>query len=168
MYEEFDESFQTKIVLDSHRVPRVLIHERHVVSGASTAQLAAQEYLGRYRDLVGANAEELANLSLPPESEPVDTGIEYRFFNEKRQFDMITVSYYQTVFGLPVWEAGIAVHMKQAPFRIVCAHTSRHLEIQVAKPSMEALARLRKLDAPTLTELLGIADRRTAFNVKAL
>jgi hypothetical protein len=168
MYEEFDQSSRTKIVRDSQRITRALLHEQHVVSAARTAQLAAQEYLGRFRDLVGAKVEELVSLSLPPESNPIDAGVEYRFLTEKPQFDTTTVSYCQTFFGLPVWEAGLAVHMKQAPFRIVSTQATGHPDIQVDKPSSKTLARLKKLNAQTLAKLLGIASKQTAFNAKSL
>jgi hypothetical protein len=168
MFEEFDRSSKTKIVRDSQGVARDLRHEEHVVSRAGTAQLAAQEYLGRFRGLLGANAEEFENLGLPPESDPIDAGVEFRFLAEKPQFDTITVSYYQTFFGLPVWEAGLAVNMKQAPLRIVGVQTTRHPDIQAAKPSAKALARLKKLNAQTLGKLLGIAGKRTTFNARSL
>jgi len=97
----------TKVRLDSQQVPRDLIHERHFVSGARTARRAAQEYLARFRDLIGTKAEELNNRSRRPESDLIDAGIEYRFYAEKPQFGTTSVAYYQTVFGLPVWEAGL-------------------------------------------------------------
>ena len=69
-------------------------------------------------------AKELKNLGLPPESDPIDAGTEYRFLAEKPQFDTTTVAYCQTYLGLPVWQLGLAVHMKQAPFRIVSAQAT--------------------------------------------
>lgn len=135
MFEEFDEASRTKIIRDSQRIPRDLRHEQPVVSTARTAQLAAKEYLGKFRALIGAKAEELENLSFPPESDPIDAGAEYRFLAEKPQFDTTAVSYYQTFFGLPVWEAGLAVYMKQAPFRIVGAQTTRHPGYQTLRES---------------------------------
>jgi hypothetical protein len=168
MHEEYHHPSKTKILHDSQRVPRDLVHEQHVVSTAGTAQLAAHDYLGRFRDLVGTKAEELKNLDRAPESELVDAGVEYRFLAEKTQFEATTVSYYQTVFGLPVWGAGLSVHMKHAPFRIVGAHATRHPDIHITKPSAKAIARLKKLNAPTLAKQLGIAPKKTEFNAKSL
>ena len=168
MIEEFDRSSGTKIIRDSQGVARDLSHEPLVVSRAGTAQLAAQEYLRSFGGLLGANAEELENLSLPPESDPIDAGVEFRLLIEKSQFDTTTVSYYQTFFGLPVWEAGLTVHMKQAPFRIVGAHSTGHPDLQVTKLSAKALARLKKLNAPALAKLLGVAGKRTEFNAGSL
>src|SRR5438105_361848 len=145
MIEEFNRASGTKIIRDSQGIVRDLRHEEHVVSKAGTAQLAAQDYLRSFHGLLGAEIEEFENLGLPPESDPIDAGIEFRFLSEKPQFDTTTVSYYQTFFGLPVWEAGLSVYMKQRPFRIVGVQTTRHPDIQVAKPSANAVARLKKL-----------------------
>ena len=168
MFEEFHQTLGTKIRLDAQRVPRDLIHEHHFVSNAGTARLAAQEYLNSFRDLIGTKTEELGHLSRHPESSLIDAGVEYRFHAEKPQFDTTTVAYYQTVFGLPIWEAGLAVHMKHAPFRIVGAQATRHAKTQITKPSAKAVARLKKLNAKALAKLLGITGNKTAFDAKSL
>jgi hypothetical protein len=168
MFEEYHHTWRTNVRLDGQRVPRDFIHEHHFVSNAGTAQLASQEYLHSFRDLMGTKTAELTNLHRHPESNPIDAGVEYRFHAEKPQFGTTTVAYYQTVFGLPIWEAGLAVHMKHAPFRIVGAQATRHDKIHVAKPAAKTLARLKKLNAGTLAKLLGIAGNRTAFDAKSL
>ncbi len=168
MFEEFHQPSATKIRLDAQRVPRDLIHERHFVSSANTSRLAAQEYLNSFRDLLGAKAEELHNLGHYPKRNLIEAGVEYRFHAEKPQFDTTTVAYYQTVFGLPIWEAGLAVHMKRAPFRIVGAQATRHAKVEIDKPSAKALARLEKLSSPKLAKLLGIAGNKTDFDAKSL
>ncbi len=168
MFEEFRRERKTKIRFDSERVPRDLLHDHHVGSAAGTAQGAAQEYLGNFHDLLAVQAGELEKLSQRPNKHPIDAGVEYRFHAEKRQFDTTTVAYHQTFFGLPVWEAGLAVHMKHAPFRIVGAQSTRHANVQIAKPSAKALSRLKKLSAKTLVKVLGFAEKRTEFDPKSL
>jgi zinc metalloprotease ZmpB len=168
MFEKFYQPLHTKVRLDSQQVPRDLIHELHFASDARTARHAAQDYLGKFRQLIGTKAEELNNLNRRPERDVTDAGVEYRFHTEKPQFGTTTVAYYQTVFGLPVWEAGLAVHMKHKPFRIIGAQTTRHPDIRIKKPSAKALARLKKLNATQLAELLGIAGGKTAFDAKPL
>ena len=168
MFEEFHHTLRTKIRLDAERVPRDLIHEEHFHSSAASARLAAKEYLHQHGDLIGTEAAELNNLGRHPENDVVDAGVEYRFHAEKPQFGTTTVAYYQTVFGLPIWEAGLAVHMKHAPFRIVGAQTTRHVKVKVAKPSAKARARLRQLSTETLAEHLGITGSRTEFEAGSL
>ena len=83
MVEKFYQPLQTKVRLDSQRVPRDLIHERHFVSDARTARHAAQDYLGKFRHLIGTKAEELNSLNRRPERDVTDAGVEYRFHAEK-------------------------------------------------------------------------------------
>jgi hypothetical protein len=49
MFEEFDAGSQTKVLRDADRVARALSHPRYVATDARTPQLAAREYLARYR-----------------------------------------------------------------------------------------------------------------------
>ena len=56
----------------------------------------------------------------------MDAGSEFRIHTEKQQFDTTTVAYDQTYFGLPVWEASVAVHVKHDPYRVVSASSTRH------------------------------------------
>jgi hypothetical protein len=174
MFEVFDFHSRTKIRRDSLQVTRDLVHDKHVVSAAATAEQAAQEYLRRFHAHLGMKLEELKSLHLPLERDPIDASVEYRLHAEKQQFNGTTVSYYQTVFGLPVWEAGLAVHIestkriKQAPFRIVGAQSTRHADIQVTKPSVKAFARLKRLDTRTLAKLIGIADEQNDFDIRSL
>jgi len=168
MLEKFYQPLYTKVRLDSQQVPRDLIHERHFVSEARTARHAAKDYLGKFRHLIGTKAEELNNLDRRPERDVTDAGVEYRFHAEKPQLDTTTVAYYQTVFGLPVWEAGLAVHMKHKPFRVIGAQTTRHPDIRIKKPSAKAIERLKKLNVAQLAELLGMDRGKAAFDAKSL
>lgn len=159
MVQEFDPHEKVHLTRDSHGTARDLLHvEEQYESAAGTALLAAREYLQRFGGLLGVNPSELTNFSLGPETLPVDAGVEYRFDQEKSQFDMTTVVLAQTYFGLPVWEAGIAVHMRQRPFVVLSAQSTRHLHVDAAKPSERALARVNRLDAQTLVGQLGLAS----------
>src|SRR5215471_13514861 len=141
----------TNIIRDSERIPRNLIHEEYFVSSARTAHGAAKEYLAKFHQLMEIKAGELKNLDLSPERDLTEAGVEYRLVGDKPQFDTTTVSYQQTVFGLPVWDAGLAVYMKHAKegrFRIFGAQVTRHPETKPSKASARALVRLKHLDAP--------------------
>src|SRR4051794_5566141 len=103
MFEEFDRRSQTKVLRDADRVARTLSHPRYVATNARTPQLAAREYLDRYGELLGVQEQELKHLFAPTEQEPTTENVEYRLLSEKHQFDLTTVAFYQTHFGLPVW-----------------------------------------------------------------
>jgi hypothetical protein len=156
MFEEFDARSQTKVLRDADRVARTLSHPRYVATDARTPQLAAREYLARYRELLGLHEEELKHLFAPTEQEPTADEVEYRLLSEKHQFDLTTVAFYQTHFGLPVWEAGLSITMKENPLRIVGAQTTRHPDPKVRRPSAQAVARSRAIDLQTLAKGLGL------------
>src|SRR5262249_62068411 len=70
MFEVFDFHSRTKIRRDSRQVTRDLVHDKHDVSAAATAQQAAQEYLRRFHAHLGMKLEELKSLHLPWERDP--------------------------------------------------------------------------------------------------
>ena len=112
MFEEFDARSQTKVLRDTDHVARTLSHPRYIATDARTPQLAAREYLARYGELLGLQEEELKHLFAPTEQEPTVDEVEYRLLSEKHQFDLTTVTFYQTHFGLPVREAGVSITLK--------------------------------------------------------
>jgi zinc metalloprotease ZmpB len=156
MFEEFDARSQTKVLRDADHVTRTLSHARYVATDARTPQLAAREYLARYRELLGLQEDELKHLFTPTEQEPTADEVEYRLLSEKHQFDLTTVAFYQTHFGLPVWEAGLSITMKENPLRFVGAQTTRHPDPKIKRPSAQAVARSRAIDLPTLAKSLGL------------
>jgi hypothetical protein len=168
MYQEFDRANRVHINRDDKGIPRELLYTEHVVSAAPTAQLAAQDYLARYGHLLGVSANETNNLALAAQPDATDAGGELRFDTEKRQLDMTTVLYRQTHFGLPVWHGGVAIHMKEKPYRVVSAQSTRHPAVDVKRPSTDVLTRLKRIDADTLRNQLGLSDDDKQFDPNSL
>src|SRR5262245_66672392 len=110
MYQEFDPTNNVHINRDDKGVARELLHtDEHVIRQAPRAQLAANDYLARYGKILGVGSGETSNLALTPQPEAIDAGGELRFEAEKRNLDMTTVMYRQTLYGLPVWHGGVAI-----------------------------------------------------------
>src|SRR5271169_3177203 len=136
MFEEFDARTKTKVIRTSDGTARLLSHtDKYVATKSQNPSLAAYEYLGRFGHLLGLRDEHLKNLSLSAEHEPVAAGIEHRYVGEKHHSDISTVAFYQTCFGLPVWEAGLSVTMKHNPLRVVGARSTQHPELAVKRPN---------------------------------
>ena len=161
MVQEFDSQRKIHLTRDSQGTARDLLHvEEPYESAAGTALVAAREYLEKFGGVLGIAPSELSNFGLPAETSPVDAGVEYRFDQEKAQFDTTTVVLAQTYFGLPVWEAGVAVHMRQRPFVVLSAQSTRHVSVEAEMPSAKALARIKELDPSTLARQLGLPPPR--------
>jgi hypothetical protein len=154
---------------DDRGIVRELLHtDEPFVSAARTPQLAAAEYLDKYGTMLGITPDETRRLGLSPEREMAHAAGELRFQAEKQQFDMTTVAYQQTHSGLPIWHAGVAVHMKQGPFRVISSQSTRHPDVEVERPSNDVMARLLKLDAGTLRKQLGLTATDAGYDPKTL
>ena len=78
MTQEFDAQRKVHVTRDAQGAARDLLHvEELYESRASTAVLAAREYLDTFGDRLGITPAELASFSLSPESDPTDAGVEY-------------------------------------------------------------------------------------------
>src|ERR1700726_1900310 len=158
MYEEFDGRTRTKIVRDADGVARVLSHtDRHGAVKAATPQAAANAYLNRYGHLFGLKQHHLKNLDRGVVQDPTGAPVDYRFLREKSQFDVTTVAFDQTRFGLAVWEAGISVTMKHNPLRVIGARSTLHHKLDVKRPSATHVEKAKAIDVEALAKCLGLA-----------
>src|SRR5919204_1385646 len=156
MHQRYDCATKTYVHTDEEGIVRGLVPDEPVVTGAATAQDAAQKYLEEHAELLGVEPAALDNLTAARETQPVDAGSEFRIHTEKQQFDTTTVAYDQTYFGLPVWEASVVVHVKDDPYRVIAASSTRHPDLSVKRPPEAALKRFKEIDEKTLASLLGL------------
>lgn len=158
MSHEFDGRAKAMIKRDDQGSVRDVLHvEEPFESQSGSAMLAAREYLDLHGALLGIATPELANFSLAAEATPIKAGVEYRFHQDKPQFDTTTVVFEQTYFGLPVWQAALTVHMQgRQPYVVTSAQSSRHASVDADMPSDKALQRAAKLDDKTLVRSLGV------------
>jgi hypothetical protein len=156
MHQHFDSATQTYVNTDEQGIVRGLTPDEPIVVDADSAQVAAQNYLQQHAELLGVEPAALDNLTAEREAQPVDAGSEFRIHTEKQQFDTTTVAYDQTYFGLPVWEASVAVHVKHDPYRVVAASSTRHPDLSAKRPPAKAIERFKEIDNQTLASLLGL------------
>jgi hypothetical protein len=160
MHQEFDSARNVYIDRDEQGFVHQLLHTHAPLAiQARSPQLAAADYLHQFGGLLGLTAAELANLSLTPSAGIEDASVEYRFLDEKHQFDSTTVAYYQTDLGLPVWQAGIAVQMKVNPFRVLSAQSTIHPGLEVKRPSATKVKQAESIDEAELARLLGLSKQ---------
>ncbi|HEX4068382.1 MAG TPA: hypothetical protein VHZ09_20345 [Acidobacteriaceae bacterium] len=162
MNQEFNSARNVYLDVDNQNIVRQLIHTHAPVAiSAATPQLAAANYLNQFAELFGVSAAELANLSLEPSATIENAGVEYRFLQQKSQFDSTTVAFYQTDLGLPVWQAGIAVQMRVSPFRVLTSQSTLHPNLAVTKPKAAEIRRAEAISEEELARLLGLNNKPT-------
>ncbi len=164
MPQEFDGRLNAHLTRDASGAVRDLLHlDAPYVATANAPLPAAREYLERYADGLGIERSQLDSLELQPTEEPIDVGVEYRLAEMRRQFDATAVVFSQTALGLPVWNAGIVVSLLDRPLRVVSSQSTDHREIEVSKPSAQALRKLTRLDEKTLAPKLGLRQAGAEF-----
>jgi hypothetical protein len=169
MSHQFDDRSAVHVHRDIHGVARDLLHvEEPYISTAGTPQLAAREYLDKFGPLLGITHKQLDHLGLVPEAVPIDAPVEYRFLDEKVQFDTIALVFSQTCLGLPVRGAGLTINMRRDPLQILSAQSALHTDLDVTHPGERAVTRLQRLDAKSLARHLGIAEDSRGFEAGSL
>ncbi len=157
MNQEFDAARNVYVDRDADGAGRQLSHvHAPVVIDGESARHVAQAYLHRFADLLGVSSEELRHLDAPPSQTLEEAGTEVRFLEEKAQFDTVSIAYSQTRFGLPVWHAGIGVHVKLHPGKVLGAQSTWHHDLEVERPSMQAVKRASSLKEKELAAQLGL------------
>src|SRR5687768_16672983 len=78
----------------------------------------AAEYVREVASIYGVDPALLANLTSAPPNELTPAGPELRFAGEKTVLGTVTLSFSQTQFGIPIWEAGVSVTTQPSPRRV--------------------------------------------------
>ena len=135
MHQEFNAGRNAHVVREPDGTVTQILHGHAPVRiDAADARAAAAEYLRRHGDILSVDPASAGGLDLQPATAIERRGTEFRFLNEKRQFDMVTVNFQQTVLGLPIWQAGLGVHVKLDPPRIVGVQSTAHRKVHVEPP----------------------------------
>ncbi|HET8745873.1 MAG TPA: hypothetical protein VFM98_09715 [Ramlibacter sp.] len=108
-------------------------------------QAQADDFLRSRGALLALPAATLAALSKPPASWPEPDFNQLRAETQKQVMDSYVVGYAQTYFGLPVVGAGVSVMLRDDPRAVLAATSTVHHDIQVTRPSDEAIKRAMAL-----------------------
>lgn len=157
MQQRFDRGLNAVITTnDAEQVRSVLFRPRPREIEADSPLGATAIVIRELGERLEVDPGQLANIARPPDELPTDAGVEIRFLEEKRQQDTITVGLYQTCFGLPVFEAGLAVTMKSEPYRVIRVQSTLHRKISPRLPSADAVRRFRELPVTELRRVLNL------------
>jgi len=131
---------------DADRIRAVTHVDEYPILDAASAVGAALAYL---RERTGGFALETDQLEGAAQRlsflNPQPAGEEFRLREEKTIFDTTTVAFNQTFLNLPVWESGVTVTLKRAPWRALAATDTTERGIDAEMPSQAAIERFRSL-----------------------
>lgn len=139
----YDSALKARVFRDeSNRLCNVTHIDEYPEMAGNTAVQAAQDYLKAMTAEFAVAESSIGQASQPLSYlDPEPRGAEFRLRDQKLQFDTATVVFNQTYINLPVWEAGVTVTLKQAPWRAVASTNTTEQDIDVPMPSDATIAK---------------------------
>lgn len=125
-----------------------------------------EDYLRSVADIYGFLPALISDLNAPISNIPTDDGPRLVFAEEKSSHLTITVSYYQTVLGLPIWESGFSVSVLPAPLRGTSSISSVKFCVEIDKPDRKSRL-LNDVDPQLLAELLHLEDKEPQVHINS-
>ena len=98
----------------------------------------AEQYLRDVAPIFGFAQEEIANFAAARAVSPTAAGVELRFKEEKAVGSGVTVVYEQTIYGLPIWNAGVTVRVDSKEMGVIGSHNAAHYDIEAQRPARAA------------------------------
>src|SRR5260370_36226207 len=111
----------------------------------ASAQEAAKEFLASHADLLQLKRNVMQSMDVRASLAPVAEDEALRFESEKHTMDSTVVSYNQTMFGLPIYQAGVSVVMHGPQNQIKAATSTLHYDV-AAQPPGHSLTNMSALD----------------------
>src|SRR6267378_4677708 len=118
------------------------------------AQELAVAYLHDVATIYGIDPALLNALAQSPSDVVEDGGTELRYSRQEAITGTATVSFQQTHFGLPVWQAGFTVSMLTGPLRATSSLSTLHATIDIRKPKGDAKCLRGRITPQELAKLL--------------
>ncbi len=127
--------------------------------GRSLAERYVQDVAGFYQFPPDA----LTTLSSPfhPTNNFSDEPTRLFCYGESALLGTSTITFVQTLGGLPIWEAGLSVTVQTGPDRVTCSHTTFHYDAKVAVPKRDFHA----YDVGELERLLKLSPRKHKIEI---
>lgn len=122
----------------------------------TTPQALAHEYVREVAEVYELDPEWLDDLTTKAAGELTDAGVKIRYDGEKSTNDMSTVSYQQTVLGLPIWRAGLSVVVQADPLRVTSSTSTVHREVTPERIDEDTPFHPDQIEVESLSEALEI------------
>jgi hypothetical protein len=123
------------IVYDDNGHPRHVSYSGGISVTGATPQEVAQNFLREQATALQIPQNAMDSLHVSAAIAPISEDQSLRFESEKRLMDSTVVSYAQTMFGLPIYQAGVSVVMNRPNNSVRAATSTLHYDITAQPPS---------------------------------
>ena len=167
---------------DARGIARAIEHLQQPFTATGFAarnpRAAAAEYVREVAQIYSIDPAMLEGIDREPEGRLTNEGSRLRFGAENRTLETAVVSFVETHFGLPIWEAGVTVVGRGEAVSITSSHSTLHYDVKIKAPSSNAKFMPERVDLAVLAQLLelrepisareGQTGRPTTINSKRL
>lgn len=101
---------------------------------AGTPQDVAKEFLRAHAEVLKVPLEGVQALDMRAAISPTSEKQALRLESEKRLMDSTVISYTQTMFGLPIYQAGLSVTIQHPDNSVIAATSTLHYDIAAQAP----------------------------------
>jgi hypothetical protein len=131
------------------------------------AQALGEAYLRDVAAIYGIDPSWLDSLAKTPSDVVENAGTELRFGHQDAITGTATVSFQQTHFGLPIWQAGFTVSMLTGPLRATASLSTLHAAINIRKPKDDAECARGRITPQNLAKLLDVERSKDEIVINA-
>ncbi|MBL4708878.1 MAG: hypothetical protein JKY48_10620 [Flavobacteriales bacterium] len=126
-----------------------------------TNSILAENYLNAVSSIYEIESKKLADLHLSPLNNP-DSALkeQLRLTLEKKVMGTSVIEYTQTYYGLPIWEAGVAISIHDSPKRVSSSVSTIHYNINIDEPNIKEILNAGKtISVDFLCKSCGLSDK---------
>jgi zinc metalloprotease ZmpB len=110
----------------------------------------------------------LSTLDQPVGDSITEDGLQLRFGDQSTLLETTLVSYSQTRWSLPIWEAGLGVSILAGPQRVTSSRSTLHTDPSFHAPSKKPRFLLKEINDRVLRTQLGLAGLNLKINATRL
>lgn len=159
MQQTFDPQLDAHVATDAQGDAREIVYlGRPFTAEGRSSLMLGSAHLRQHGPRYGITEDQLRHLEERPTGEMNDAGVEYRLRETKRLAGLTTLDFVQTVLGIPVWRAGVAVRVREQPRGVLGSSFTGAKALSVDQPDPERVQRLQRIGPEELAELLQLGQ----------
>jgi hypothetical protein len=156
------------VTKDSDGIVRQLSHLQQPffatgVAGGNPRALA-RTYLGEVASIYSVDSSLLPTLDQPVGDTITQEGLRLHFGDESSLLETTLVSYSQTRWSLPIWEAGLGVSILGGPQRVTSSRSTIHINPSFHEPSKKPKYLPKEINERVLRDRLKLPEQSVTIN----
>lgn len=164
----FEITRNVSVTRDSNGIVRQLSHlqQPYFSTGLASTnpRFLARTYVTDVASIYSVDSALLSTLDQPVGEAITGDGVQLRFGDQSALLETTLVSYSQTRWSLPIWEAGLGIAILNGPLRVTSSRSTIHIAPTFHEPSKNPKYLPKAINERVLRTLLGLGNRAVKIN----